>query len=59
MADCTKIGKEVAYKGLEPVDPDKPIPFNHNPHYYVKDEALKIGIRMHADVVMDFLNGRL
>ena len=23
--------------GLEPIDPDKPIPFNHSPHYYVKD----------------------
>ena len=46
-------------KGLEPVDPDKPIPFNHNPHYYVKDEALKTGIRMHANVVMDFLNGHI
>ena len=46
-------------KGLEPVDPDKPIPFNHNPHYYVKDEALKIGIRMHANVVMDFLTGQI
>ena len=45
--------------GLEPVDPDKPIPFNHNPHYYVKDEALKTGIRMHANVVMDFLNGHI
>ena len=46
-------------KGLEPIDPSKPIPFNHNPHYYVKDEALKTGIRMHANVVMDFLTGRI
>ncbi len=43
--------------GLEPVDPNKPIPFNHNPHFYVKDEVLKTGVRMHANVVMDFLNG--
>ncbi|MFA9614680.1 MAG: amidohydrolase [Deltaproteobacteria bacterium] len=46
-------------KGLEPIDPKKPIPFNHNPHYYVKDEVLKTGIRMHANVVMDFLNGKI
>jgi metal-dependent amidase/aminoacylase/carboxypeptidase family protein len=45
--------------GLEPLDPDKPIPFNHNPHYYVKDEMLKTGIRMHANVVMDFLTGQI
>ena len=43
--------------GLEPLDPDKPIPFNHNPHYYVKDEVLKTGVRMHANVAMDFLSG--
>ena len=46
-------------KGLEPTDPSKPIPFNHNPHYYVKDEALKMGVRMHANVVLDFLNGHI
>ena len=45
--------------GLEPLDPAKPIPFNHNPHYYVKDEVLKTGVRMHANVVMDFLNGTI
>ena len=45
--------------GLEPIDPDKAIPFNHNPHYYVKDEVLKTGVRMHANVVMDFLHGQI
>ena len=45
--------------GLEPIDPQKPIPFNHNSHYYVKDEVLKTGVRMHVNVVMDFLNGRI
>jgi amidohydrolase len=45
--------------GLEPVDPKKPIPFNHNPHYYVKDEVLKTGVRMHANVVMDFLTEKI
>jgi metal-dependent amidase/aminoacylase/carboxypeptidase family protein len=45
--------------GLEPIDPNQPIPFNHNPHYYVKDEMLKTGIRMHANVVMDFLCGQI
>lgn len=44
-------------KGLESIDPNKPIPFNHNPHFYVKDEALKTGVKMHASVAMDFLNG--
>ncbi len=46
-------------KGLEPLDADQPIPFNHNPHYYVNDEVLKTGVRMHANVVMDFLNGHI
>jgi len=46
-------------KGLESIDPDQPVPFNHNPHYYVKDEMLKTGIRMHANVVMDFLTGKI
>lgn len=45
--------------GLESIDPDKPMAFNHNPHYYVKDEVLKTGIRMHANVAMDFLNGEI
>lgn len=45
--------------GLEPIDPDKPIPFNHNPHYYVKDEVLTTGTRMHATVAMDFLTGKI
>ena len=45
--------------GLEPIDPSKQIPFNHNPHFYVNDEALKTGVRMHANVVMDFLNGKI
>lgn len=45
--------------GLEPIDPAKPIPFNHNPHYYVKDEILKTGVRMHANVAMDFLTGQI
>jgi amidohydrolase len=46
-------------EGLAPIDPAKPIPFNHNPHYYVKDEVLKTGVRMHANVVMDFLHGEI
>lgn len=40
-------------------EPDKPVPFTHNPHYYVKDEVLKMGIRMHARVAMDFLTGKI
>lgn len=46
-------------KGLESIDPQKPIPFNHNPHFYVKDEVLKTGVRMHANVAMDFLKGKI
>jgi amidohydrolase len=46
-------------KGLESIDPKKPIPFNHNPYFYVKDEVLKTGVRMHANVAMDFLKGRI
>ena len=46
-------------KGLEPLDPKTPIWFNHSPHYYVRDEAMKTGIRMHANVAMDFLSGKI
>jgi hypothetical protein len=38
-------GKDLAthdYHDL--IDPKRPIPFNHNPHYYVKDEVLKTGV---------------
>ena len=45
--------------GMEPIDPDKPIPFNHSPHYYVKDEVLRTGVCMHTNVVMDFLTGQI
>jgi amidohydrolase len=45
--------------GLEPIDPNKPIAFNHNPHYYVKDEVLKTGVRMHTNVAMNFLHGEI
>jgi hypothetical protein len=29
---------------------------NHNPDYYVLDEALKTGVRLHGHVTIDFLN---
>jgi amidohydrolase len=45
--------------GLEPIDPDTPIWFNHSPHYYVKDEVLRTGVCMHANVAMDFLTGKI
>ena len=41
------------------IDPDSEIPFNHNPHYYVKDEVLRTGVCMHANVVMDFLTSQI
>jgi amidohydrolase len=30
---------------------------NHNAHFYVNDEVLKTGVRIHSNVVMDFLSG--
>ena len=30
--------------GLETIDPDSEIPFNHSPRYYVKDEVLRTGV---------------
>lgn len=45
---------------LQPTDPDAPmggfVP-NHNPHFYAMDDALKTGVRLHAHVAVDFLNG--
>lgn len=45
---------------LQPTDPDSPmggfVP-NHNPHFYAMDDALKTGVRLHAHVAVDFLNG--
>ena len=32
---------------------------DHSPHYYVKDEVLRTGVCMHANVVMDFLTGQI
>jgi amidohydrolase len=46
-------GKLVAVVEGEP----GPIP-NHNPAFYVDDAALKIGVRLHAYVAMDYLNGK-
>lgn len=45
---------------LQPVDPHSPtggpVP-NHNPGFYVLDEVLTTGVRAHAYVALDFLNG--
>ncbi len=46
-------------KGLEPIDSARPIWFNHNPHFYVKDEAMKLGVRLHANTAIDFLAGEI
>lgn len=45
---------------LLPVDPDSPTGgpvANHNPGFYVLDDVLKDGVRAHAYVALDFLNG--
>lgn len=43
-----------------PIDPDSPtggpLP-NHNPGFYALDEVLLTGVRAHAHVALDFLNG--
>lgn len=51
----TKWGENGA---LEAID-GSPVPFNHNPHFYVNDKMLKLGMRVHCNVVFDFLNGKI
>jgi amidohydrolase len=35
------------------------IAMNHNPHFYADDSVLETGVRMHANVALDHLTGRL
>lgn len=45
---------------LKPTDPSSPtggLVANHNPGFYFMDEAMKTGVRAHAHVAVDFLNG--
>jgi amidohydrolase len=32
---------------------------NHNPRFYVNDDVLKTGVRIHSNVAMDFLSGKM
>lgn len=44
-------------EGLDPdSDTGRFVP-NHNPGFYVIDEAMKTGVRAHAHVALDFLSG--
>ncbi|KAJ3335905.1 hypothetical protein HDU93_004099 [Gonapodya sp. JEL0774] len=33
--------------------------FNHNPAFYANDECLPVGVRLHCNVVIDFLLGKI
>ncbi len=42
-----------------PTEGGRGMAFNHNPHFYVDDDTLATGVRLHAHVVLDHLNGSL
>ncbi|MGW2255523.1 M20 metallopeptidase family protein [Kitasatospora sp. NPDC001660] len=45
--------------GLEATPGGRGLAFNHNPHFYVDDDTLAIGVRLHAHVALDHLTGML
>jgi amidohydrolase len=45
--------------GMQPKEDGKGQFFNHNQRFYVNDEVLKTGVRLQANVVMDFLSGKM
>jgi amidohydrolase len=48
-------GEEVDFTKMKPTS-EKGIGMNHNGKFYCNDEVLKIGVKLHANVVMDFLS---
>ncbi|WP_415950128.1 hypothetical protein [Streptomyces sp. KLOTTS4A1] len=42
-----------------PVEGGRGMVANHNPHFYLDDDTLVTGVRLHAHVAVDHLAGRL
>jgi amidohydrolase len=44
---------------LRPIPGGRGVAFNHNPKFYAADEALEVGVRLHARIAADHLSGML
>jgi amidohydrolase len=45
--------------GIRPIEGGKGIYYNHSPHFYINEEVLVTGVRLHVNTVFDFLNGKI
>lgn len=45
--------------GIRPIQGGKGIHYNHTPYFYVNEEVLLTGVRLHVNMVFDFLNGKI
>ncbi len=45
--------------GIRPIEGGKGVYYNHSPRFYVNEEVLVTGVRLHVNMVFDFLNGKI
>lgn len=45
--------------GIRPTEGGKGVYYNHSPRFYVNEEVLVTGVRLHINMVFDFLNGKI
>lgn len=45
--------------GIQPIKGGKGLYFNHSPNWYINEEVLVTGVRVHVNIVFDFLNGKI
>jgi amidohydrolase len=45
--------------GIRPKEGGRGLYFNHNPNFYLNEEVFITGVRLHVNMVFDFLNGRI
>lgn len=45
--------------GVRPIKGGKGMHYNHTPYFYVNEEVLLTGVRLHVNMVLDFLNGKI
>jgi amidohydrolase len=45
--------------GIRATKGGKGLHFNHSPHFYLNEEVLVTGVRLHVNMVFDFLNGKI
>lgn len=45
--------------GVRPIKGGKGVHYNHTPNFYLNEEVLLTGVRLHVNMVVDFLNGNI